>query len=171
MNLKKELAKRYDKSHTVALSVAVLQSPELSDELWQIMRRGESPLPQRAAWVMQHVGDTKPDYLAAYEAEILPCLHQDVHPSIHRVLLRTLSLWKIPEELESELYDLTLSWVVSPAREIAIRVHAMTVAAHIAMPYPELREEVAQVIEAQMSWGSAGFKSRAKRLLKKLRKG
>jgi len=52
---------------------------------------------------------------------------------------------------------------------IAIRVFAMTVLANLADTYPEIKGELIAVIEDQMPYGSAGFISRGKKILKKLK--
>jgi hypothetical protein len=61
-----------------------------------------------------------------------------------------------------------LQWLRSAKVAVAIQVWCMDIAARIAMPYPELREELAFVIEAQLPYGSAGFVSRGKKILKQL---
>ena len=45
----------------------------------------------------------------------------------------------------------------------------MDIAYNIASDIPELKEELALVINDQMEFNSAGFKSRGKRILKKIK--
>jgi hypothetical protein len=53
---------------------------------------------------------------------------------------------------------------------IAIKVFSMTVLFNISKNVPEFRDELAIIIEDQMPYGSAGFKSRGKKTLKGLSK-
>lgn len=170
MDIEQALLQEHSKANTLVIRAAILDKPESFDALWQLIITGEPPLPQRGAWVLSHIGETHPEMFQPYFSEILDLLKADKHDAVHRALIRTLAQMDFPEEYEGELYDLAISWIASPAKAVAIRVFCMEVAARIAMPYPELREELCQVIEAHMSWGSAGYQSRGKRIIKSLRK-
>ena len=98
-------------------------------------------------------------------ADFLP--HAD-HDGIRRNLVRILAHAPLPTERDGELYDLCLQWLRSAKVAVAIQAWCMDIAARIAMPYPELREELAFVIEAQLPYGSAGYVSRGKKTLKQL---
>jgi hypothetical protein len=170
MNIEQALLKEHTKSQTLAIQDEILRNPALFDELWELIKSGTPPVPQRGAWVISHLGEVNPDLLKPYFADVLVLLRAPTHDAVHRALVRTLAHMDIPEEYEGELYDLAISWISSPVKPVAIRVHCMDIAARIARPYPELQDELRQVIEAQMSWGSAGYKSRGKRVIKSLKK-
>ncbi len=157
--------------HTMALSSQIVGDKQLFDDLWKLIREGTPPIPQRAAWVLSYTLESNPALMEPYFGDVLPLLRKEKHDAVHRALIRSLGFIKIPEEIEGELYDLALAWIASPAKAVALRIFSMDVAANIAMPYPELRDEVVAVIEAQMDWGSAGYKSRGKRVIKRLKKG
>jgi hypothetical protein len=57
--------------------------------------------------------------------------------------------------------------VDDPEQPIAVRVFAMTGAARAAEGHPELARELALVISKYIQTGSAGFKSRAQKVLNK----
>lgn len=170
MNIEQALLKEHTKSQTLAIQDEILRNPALFDELWQLIKSGTPPVPQRGAWVISHLGEINPDLLKPYLVDVLPLLRAPKHNAVHRALVRTLANMDIPEKYEGELYDLAISWIGSPLKPIAIRIHCMIMAARIGMPYPELREELRQVIEAHMDWGSAGYKSCGKRIIKSLKK-
>lgn len=170
MNIAEALLKEHSKAQTLAVCDAILKSPYLFDELWELIKSGEPPIPQRAAWVLSHLGDMNPAILYPVFAEAVALLHAPRHDAVHRALVRTMSQLKIPEDYEGELYDLSIAWIGSPLKAVALRIFCMDIAAAIAMPYPELREEIRLVIESQMDWGSAGYKSRGTRVIKRLQK-
>jgi hypothetical protein len=76
----------------------------------------------------------------------------------------------VPEEYEGVLYDQCLKDLSNPKTATAIKVFGMTVAANIAQKYPEMHEELALSIEQQIPYSSVGYASRARKLLKRLRK-
>jgi len=170
MNIANELLKEHSKAQTLMIQGAILQSPPLFDELWELLKSGEDPIPQRAAWVLSHLGDRNPGIIVPVMREALALLQEPKHDAVHRALVRTMSRQKIPEDYEGELYDLSIAWIASPLKAVAIRIYCMEIASGIAMPYPELRDEVRMVIEAQMTWGSAGYKSRGNRVIKRLKR-
>lgn len=53
---------------------------------------------------------------------------------------------------------------------VAVKVFSMTVLFNIVQVYPELSEELEISIEEQMPFGSGGFKSRGRKVLKDLSK-
>lgn len=172
MDIEAALLKEHTKVNTLAISSAILSNPALFDVLWEFVKAGKPPVPQRGAWVVSHIGEVKPDMLLPYFPDILPLLRAPKHDAVHRALVRTLAQMDmdIPEDYKGELYDLSIAWIGSPIKPIAIRIFCMDIAARIARPYPELKAELRQVIEEQMSWGSAGYKSRGKRIIKRLQK-
>ena len=58
----------------------------------------------------------------------------------------------------------------SPTEALAVKVFSMTVLSNFAKQYPEIVPEIKIVIEDQLPHQSAGFKSRAKKVLKDLDK-
>ena len=58
----------------------------------------------------------------------------------------------------------------SSTEALAVKVFSMTVLSNLAKQYPEIVPEIKIVIEDQLPHQSAGFKSRAKKVLKDLDK-
>ena len=92
-------------------------------------------------------------------------LSQERHDAVHRNILRILEDIPIPEDIEGALYDNCFQLLNNPDRAIAIRVFAMTVAFRIAKKYPDLLDELRLSIQLHYPYGSAGFKSRAGKIL------
>ena len=68
------------------------------------------------------------------------------------------------------MVDICFNFLLSQDEPVAIRVFAMTVLGNIAQKWPELKNELRMAIEENMEFGSAGFKSRGKKELKRLKK-
>lgn len=143
--------------------------PERYRELWKLAMLNEDPISRRAVWAMD-IHFTKRPHMFTIEAdEMLEVLRNPCHTAIQRHLAKMLSLLpSYPEEHTSELFDLGIDWTNNPVLPVAIRVHAMELAGRIALPYPELQSELKTVLLAHLESGSAGFKSRANKWLKRI---
>ena len=141
--------------------------------LWEIVKSGGPPLPQRAAWTFGHCVDEKPSLLLPILDEAVDHLlnhSEEQHVAVRRNLLRSLSLANCLPEDAGHLFDRCLLWVGEPSQSAATRVYAMEIAGQIAMPYPELREEVINAIESNVKDSAMSFRSRSRKVLAKLRK-
>jgi hypothetical protein len=59
---------------------------------------------------------------------------------------------------------------MDPKEPIAVRVFSMSVLANITRHEPDLKKELRIIIEDQLPFASAGFRARAKKVLKELEK-
>lgn len=158
-------------SKTQAERIALYIGPDQGrfDELLACMLGDDPLLSQRAAWPIGKVLDAYAWHLLPHLATLREHLQTDhIHPAIPRNILRGLTFLSIPEDEQGEWLDLCFGYLQDPKQPVAIRVHAMQVAFNLSQPYPELQQELHMIITAHVSEGSAGFKSRAKKLLKNL---
>jgi hypothetical protein len=96
-------------------------------------------------------------------------LYNDVPDAVKRNTLRLLQDRELPSEVLGVATDVGFKIMESRAEPIAVKVFAMTMLANICKKVPELKNELKLLIEDQMPYGSAGFRSRGKRILKILR--
>ncbi|MFK7922133.1 MAG: hypothetical protein AB8H47_09260 [Bacteroidia bacterium] len=170
MNLYEILKARTNRDHMVEIAQWVGEDADRFAEVWRLVNCGEEPTAPYASWLMDYCLQLHPPHLLPYRKGALDLLRQPLHNMIHRNLVKHLYRVPIDEDIEGELYDLAINKINNPQVEIAIRVHCMDVAWEIAKPWPELREELRLVIEGHIVDGSAGFKSRGKRVLKRIGK-
>lgn len=165
------ISKLASKEDAQAIANWIADSEKRFAELWSCISSGEPPIPRRAAWVLDKLTDIHPTTILPYYNAFFECA-QDLsyHNGVRRCVLKSMGKTKIPEELEGEIYDFAIKQLLNPQIEVAIQVHCMMLAFHIAKSIPELAEELCLVIEDQMEYNSAGFKSRGKKILKELRK-
>jgi hypothetical protein len=67
------------------------------------------------------------------------------------------------------LANICFGYLSDPKEPIAVRVFSMTVLANMAKENPELKNEIIPIIEDQLPFGSAGFRSRGTKVLKILK--
>ena len=66
--------------------------------------------------------------------------------------------------------DICFKFLESPTEALAVKVFSMGVLGNLATIYPEIKTELKLIIEEQLPNQTAGFKSRAKKVLKQLRR-
>lgn len=170
MNLKDALLREHSKTQKDNIATNIGDSKVLFAELWEILKTGEAPLPQRAAWVFDTCTKKYPALLEAILDDVVLFMPKPNHNAIHRNITKVLARIDIPERHQGTVYSLCIDWMLSPKKEVAIKAQCMTIAFNIAKPIPELREELALVIQDQMEFNSAGFTSRGRKILKALTK-
>jgi len=139
--------------------------------LVQLFLENEYRVSQRAAMVLGHIHDKYPFLLQPFLPQIIKHLRKpDIHDAIKRNTVRILQNVEIPEEYYGEVADICFTWLEDPNVAVAIRVFSMTVLWNICQKVPELMPELKATIEDWLDYGSAGFKSRGKKVLKMISK-
>ena len=151
------------------LAAIVAQSPALFAELWSLIKTGESPIPEYGTWLLESSFALNHDLIQPHLEDMIDFFPKPNHNAIHRGLSKILAQVEIPEDYQGELFSLCIDRLLSPQVHVAIKAHSMDIAYNIASDIPELKEELALVINDQMEFNSAGFKSRGKRILKKIK--
>lgn len=167
------LLEEHSKAQSVSIRKRIGGDAASFGELWEIVKTSEPPLPQRAAWTFGHCVDEKPSLLLPILDEVVEHLlnrADQQHVAVRRNLLRSLSLANYLPEDAGHLFDRCLLWVGDPSQSAAIRVYAMEIAGRIATPYPELRDEVINAIEANVKDSAMSFRSRSRKVLATLRR-
>ena len=75
---------------------------------------------------------------------------------------------ELPEKYHGEIMDMCFRYLESPAESLAVRIFSMSVVTNLVKYYPEIKAELKLIIEDQLPHQTAGFKSRAKKVLKQL---
>jgi hypothetical protein len=102
------------------------------------------------------------------EKLILNLQHENLHDAIKRNTVRVLQNANIPESLHGILVDICFKYLQNPSEAIAIKVFSMTILFNLTNYYPELKDELKFVLEEQFPFQSAGFRSRAGKILKQI---
>ncbi|MCW5910871.1 MAG: hypothetical protein KIT62_07345 [Cyclobacteriaceae bacterium] len=139
------------------------------DELMQVLIQGPYRITQRAAWPMSYCVEQQPQLLNPHYSAVSKLLASPSQPdAVKRNLLRALQFVKIPTRYQGRIADCCFAFMTGK-EPIAVKAFAMTVLANLAKENQELKNEIIPIIESQLPYGSAGFISRAKRVLKQLR--
>lgn len=130
----------------------------------------DQDMARRAGWPLSYLIEKNHWLIQPYFAPVLKAVKDASHNGVRRNFIRALSFVKIPEEFQGPYADLCFDLLNDPVEAIAVRIFAMEILWNITQSYPELAPELAMVIREHLPQGSAGYKSKSRKILKKLEK-
>ncbi len=170
MNLLKEILKEHSKAQTFKITTWVGNDPLRFNELINLFLEGSYRVTQRAGWPISNLVIRHPEFIKPHLRKVLGILSKPgIHDAVKRNITRLLQFITIPKKFQGAVVDICLEYLANPKEAIAVRVFSMTVLTNLAMENPALKNEIVPLIEDQLPFAIAGFRSRAKRTLKQLK--
>ncbi|TLX73651.1 hypothetical protein E9993_14420 [Labilibacter sediminis] len=167
-NLEKQLSAPASKTNTLLLTQYILDNPQVIDTLYQLIWSGKKNIQWKATWVFEHVFLDNPELIDPYIGDMIKRFDSINSDGAKRHISKILSLSDITKNATGELINTCFAWLISELIPVAVKVHCMQILFNICTEYPDLKHELKEVIEAQLPYNSAGFKSRANKILKEL---
>lgn len=168
MNIEAELQNQSTRRQAEKIAKYVSVNRQRMAELMDIFFNGHFRMNQKASWPMNIVADRHPEMLKPYLKQLIDNLDNDLHDTVKRNTVRVLQFIYIPGELLGKTADKCFQYLASGDQPVAVKVFSMTVLYNICLREPGLKNELQLLIESQMDTGSAGFKSRGRKILAKL---
>lgn len=169
MDLKKVLLQEHSKAQAHKVVSYIGDDPEKFKQLMQLFFNKTYRVTQRAAWPMSICVEKNPKLILPYLSKMINNLDMQT-VAVKRNSVRALQFIDIPTRLQGKTVNTCFELLNSPSEAIAVKVFSMTVLANICEKQPDLANELRLSIENQMPMGSAGFKSRGKKILARLQK-
>jgi hypothetical protein len=167
MTFAERIPERYSQLEFKPIIKWIGGSEERFAELMEVFFNGNTRQNQYVAGLMIHCIDKWSYLLIPYiEKLILNLQKPNLHDAIKRNTVRVLQDVEIPEHLHGTMADIAFGYLQNPSEAIAIKVFSMTILDNLTQKYPELKEELHFILEEQMPFQSAGFRSRAGKILK-----
>jgi len=167
MNLRNEILKEHSKAQCNKIVQWVGNDQKRFAELFHLFLKDEYRVVQRAAWPVSYCVIAHPKLISKHWSKLIKNLQKPgIHDSVKRNSIRLLQDIEIPEKYEGEIMDICFKYLESPTEALAVKVFSMTVLANLSNKYPDIIPELTLLIEDQLPTQSAGFKSRAKKVLK-----
>ena len=169
MNLREEILKERSKKQANKIIKWVGSDPEKFNELVSLFLKGEYRVTQRAGWPLSNIMIEYPHLIAKHLKKLLLNLQKPgLHNAVLRNTLRLLQFVKIPKPLHGLTAETCFQLLNDKKQPIAIYVFSMSVLGNLCMDYPDLKQELKLSIEEQLPYGTAGFRSRARKVLKQI---
>lgn len=164
--LKEQLLSEHSKAQCLRIVKWVGNDQKRFDELFKIFLSGEYREIQHAAWPISYCVVDHPQLIKKHWAALIKTLHKPViHDAVKRNSMRLLQDIEIPEKYEGKIMDIAFGYVASQTEAIAIKAFALTVLGNFTTKYPEIIPELRTLIEYQLPYQTAAFRSRAKKIL------
>ena len=171
MNIREELLKQqiHFKKHAVAITEHAILTNENFKELIDCFLSDNVRVAQRAAWSVSWAAQKQPELVHPYAGVLISQLKRtDVHNAVIRNSLRILEDLDIPEEFHGEVMDACFQFLQKRDTAIAIKAFALTVLFNLSKIYPDIKNELRVIIEENMDYETAAYKSRGRKILAKL---
>lgn len=167
MDLRKTILKNYSRSTRDAVVSWVGKSPGRFDELIQVFLDGPYRITQRASWPLSVCVEQHPTLVAPHLKRLVSLLGKpDLPVAVKRNIVRLLQFVEIPKSLHGQVAKVCFRFLMDSKETIAVRVFSMTVLAGISRTNGDLMRELKLVVEDQLPYATAGFRSRARKLMK-----
>jgi hypothetical protein len=164
-----ELEKKHSKQNTAAIVSYVLGHPSSMKELMQCFFVDNIMICQYASCAVELIAKEKPQLIAPYFSKMVKCLAMPKQLTLIRNVLRVFQQVSIPEKYLGEVFERCYQFIASPQIPVAIRAFSITVCYSIAKEIPELKNELALIIEAYMENSLPAFRSRGGKILSLIR--
>lgn len=144
-------------------------NPTRFAELVKLLNSQDRMVAYTACWALGYCVEQHPKLLSKhFSAVINAAAMPNASDGMKRNALRALQFVTLPARHQGKAAHLCFKMLENKKEAVAIRVFAMTVLANICKQNPDLRNEVAALIEDGLPYAKPGYLSRAKKVLKQL---
>lgn len=169
MNLREEILKEHSKAQCNKIVKWVGADQQRFNELLFLFLHDEYRVVQRASWPVSNCVIAHPVLISKHWKKLISNLKKEnLHDAVKRNSLRFMQDMEIPVKFHGELMNLCFTFLESPRESLGVKVFSMSVLGNLAKIYPDIIPELKLIIEEQLPQASAGFKCRAKNVLKSI---
>ncbi|SRR5690606_1172815 len=139
------------------------------EALFKLFYNSEGLVRLQSAWALSYCVERYPDWITPQIGKLLRLLETNTEPEgVRRNVMRMLQFATIPKRLHGRAFSICMERLMDSGEAVAVKVFAMTVCAKIAEHNADIARELTIALEDQLPYGTAGFKSRASKILRKL---
>lgn len=170
MDIRRTLLQQHSKANADKIADYVGSNRARFKQLVMVYLEGPYKITQRAAWPLSICVERYPHLVSPHLSPLLSFLAiPGVHDAVKRNTLRLLQFVEIPVRYHGKVIDICFKYLQANKEPVAVKVFAMTVLGRLVKNLPELKRELRLIIEDQLPYASAGFLSRARRVIKELK--
>lgn len=168
MNLEQDIPSIRSKAQVEKYIRWVGKDAKRFNRIMKFFLMGELDLARKSAWIAGHCVERHPALASRWLKSLLAELKKDgIDDALKRNALRILRFSKIPKALQGMTADICFKMISSLDESIAARAFSIDIILKIAKEEPGLKNELELVIHRMLPYGTAAFRSQAKRMLKK----
>lgn len=171
MNIKQQLLEAHSRNNGMLIAKEVNKNKKHIDTLIELLT-AETVFQQRASQALAYTVEYFKLGLTAVQLTNLIELLKDssVHDAVHRNILKILDFHKsYPIACEGFIFEFCTESIMNLQKSIAVRAFSVPVAYRIALKYPDLQNELEQILSGLSDMESPGIKTRKSKYLPLLR--
>lgn len=170
MDLRTEILAEHSRTQSLRIAAWIGHHPERFASLMQLFLGDDYRVVQRAAWVVSFVAERYPSLLTPHLPAMVASMEQEGLPvAVKRNVLRVLQYVPVPESLHGPVMNSCFAFLEDPLETVAVKAFSMTVLAQLAKAYPDIKNEIRLLIEAELENNpTPGIRSRARKALKEI---
>lgn len=135
-------------------------------QLINLLLTGSPEVAGRCSWSLSYCTELRPNWIRPHIGKLIRFMEKgEGIVAARRGVMRALQFANIPQRYHARAINMCFNRLTDPRETVAVKVFAMTVAAGVAKENPELKKELAVVIEDQLPYASPGFRARAIKVL------
>ncbi len=147
MNLIEILSEKQSSKNVKYITEQALEDPNIVKALIELMAKGSPRLSQNAAWPISHITDANPTVFVKHQKKLLALLRRtDVHAAVHRNIIRIFHFLKADEKYEGELLEVCFNFLNSKETPIAVKHWSIHIILKLSKKYPDLLNELKEII-------------------------
>ena len=169
MDLQEAILEEHSKAQCDRIVRYVGKDKKKFAALMKLFFTGEYRVVQRAAWPVSVCVEKHPLLIGPYFKKILDYMQEPgTHEAVWRNSVRLLQFVDIPKRYHGRVMSSCFEFISDPQTPIAVKADSLTVLDNLAGIYPEIKPELKLIIEERWPHETAAFRSRGKKILKKL---
>ena len=161
-----------DNSQTNAMLIANYIGADKAKfaDFMQLFLQTHYRVTQRASLVLNIITKQKFELVEPYLEQLILLLEPKTEVGVLRNIVRMLQFVNIPEELLGLAFEKCYHLVALRETPVAVKSFSISILFNICKKEPELKNEVADLVQMQLPGASAGLKNRSLKVLKGLAK-
>jgi len=128
------------------------------------------PLKEYSSWIVVHLCKSQPEQITPFYRNFVDILFKSNDQTVLRNVANIISHLKVQSYKESQLVDLLLGFIQEHSHKVALHVYSMQILAQIVLKYPELKQEIIEVIELNDKDKTPAYNAGKRNFLKKTKK-
>lgn len=169
MDLLATILKEHSKAQTDRIVRYVGKDKKKFAGLMKCFLEGEYLVAQRSGWPLSICVEKHPELIHPYFKKILEYLDKPgTHEAVTRNIVRLLQYAAIPKRFHGRVMSACFEFVSTHDTPAAVKAFSLTILEQLAEEYPEIKPELKVIIEERWDHETAAFRSRARKILKKL---
>lgn len=169
MDLRSEITQRFGREKAQWLAHYIVQDEAHFAELIGYVLSEREEESKYACWLISHCMHIDP---AIVRPHLGPLIHHLAKPGLPdgtvRSIVKALAETEIPEHLQGYALQHCFDLLLDPNQSVAIQVHSMQTVYNLSKNEPDLLRELREVIETGMEHGTAAYRVRGGKILKKI---